>query len=324
MRSFLPIVSLACLSIRVSHSASVLIPKSLGTGDAGSQMTDFATIFAAASQINQKSGAPADAPPNQPVPGTAVTAVDGVQTTNTTATKREESGLQKRSLSDFQLVFSGGNTGPSDRDASIEGTAYLTYTVVPNNTYNVDACLQYCDSVQNCVFANLYYEFNNELLDFVFSEQSNLKCALYADEHTAVEKTNFGGQQSYPAPGPLTYIQDSSGYVSALFANPPAPEGYELVYGPTDGANNAPGYMGFAFLDRYDVDACAQLCDTRDPDPVGGACQYFNIWRAVIGGVPATYTCSMYYLVADPSTAVNYGQGSLIVTYARGYKRTGV
>jgi hypothetical protein len=90
------------------------------------------------------------------------------------------------------------------------------------------------------VFANLYYEFNNYLLDFVFSQQSNLKCALFADVATAAEKTNFGGQQSYPPPAPLTYIQDSSGYAAA-FVIPPLPNGYELVYGPTGGANNAPG-----------------------------------------------------------------------------------
>ncbi len=48
------------------------------------------------------------------------------------------------------------------------------------------------------MFVNLYYEFNNYLLDFVFSEESNLKCAAYGDIHNASEKTNFGGQASYP------------------------------------------------------------------------------------------------------------------------------
>ena len=96
--------------------------------------------------------------------------------------------------------------------------------------------------------------------------------------------------------------------------------------------------MGFAFLDRYDVETCASLCNTRPADPIGGMCQYFNIWRAVVNGTPTTYTCSMvctilyawagynlritqYYLVANPSTAINTGQGSLEVTYARGYSR---
>lgn len=51
--------------------------------------------------------------------------------------------------------------------------------------------------------------------------------------------------------------------------------------------------MGFVFLDKYDVDACAQQCNTRGADPSGGACQYFNIWRALVNGVPTTYTCSM-------------------------------
>lgn len=91
------------------------------------------------------------------------------------------------------------------------------------------------------VFANIYYEFNNDLLDHVFSEKSNLKCALYGDIHTAAEKTNKGGQQSEAPPAGLTYIQHSSGYAAKTLADPASPPGYELVFGPTDGANNAPG-----------------------------------------------------------------------------------
>jgi hypothetical protein len=63
--------------------------------------------------------------------------------------------------------------------------------------------------------------------------------------------------------------------------------------------------MGFAFLDKYDVDACAQLCNARGADPNGGGCAYFNIWRAVVSGIPTT-TCSMvrfmlsYSLLSPP------------------------
>ncbi|KAF8654305.1 hypothetical protein AX16_003533 [Volvariella volvacea WC 439] len=225
-----------------------------------------------------------------------------------------------RQVPGYHTVFEGTGTGEGDRDAAIQGTAYLTYTVVSNATYNVDACLAHCSQVPGCVFANLYYEYNNELLDFVFSEKSNLKCALYGDVHTEAEKTNWGGQQSLPPPGDLTYIQHSSGY-AADYADVATPYGYELVFGPTDGANNAPGYMGFALLDKYDTEACANLCNIRGSDGNGGVCQYFNIWRAVVNGVPTSYTCSMYYLPSDASTATNYGQGDLKVTYSRGYRR---
>lgn len=51
--------------------------------------------------------------------------------------------------------------------------------------------------------------------------------------------------------------------------------------------------MGFAFLDRYDVQACAEQCNQRGADSQGGECQFFNIWRALVNGVPTTYTCSM-------------------------------
>ncbi|KAJ7690901.1 hypothetical protein B0H14DRAFT_848414 [Mycena olivaceomarginata] len=284
-------------------------------------------IAQTAGQVDQKAAPPVDAPPNADVPPTGVTAVDGTVTNATiaevSATRRRDVGRFGKRQSGFEKVFDGK---PADqKDASIEGTAYLTYTVVPNSTYNVDACLAWAAKIDGCVFVNLYYEFNNELLDHVFSEKSNLKCAAYGDLHKASEKTNFGGQASYSQVGnetvPLTYITQSSGYGLASLVDPDTPEGYELVFGPTGGANNAPGYMGFAFIDRYDVDACAALCNGRGVDPNGGGCAYFNIWRAVVNGVPTTYTCSMYYLVADESTAVNYGQGDLVVTLSRGYRR---
>jgi hypothetical protein len=68
---------------------------------------------------------------------------------------------------------------------------------------------------------------------------SNLKCAVYGDTHTAVEKTNFGGQDL--GGGGLTYIKNSSGWSKAELVVPTTPDGYELVFGPTGGANNAAG-----------------------------------------------------------------------------------
>ncbi|RDB25513.1 hypothetical protein Hypma_006474 [Hypsizygus marmoreus] len=304
--------------------------------------TNDAHITRTLKAVNQKRGVADGALPEHAVADTIVTALDGklsniVITVGRSAWSRRDSKdklsrsnhkrltghgrVMKRTNSGYQEVFSGTGTGLKDRDASIEGTAYLTYSLVSNSTYNVDACLAFCDRTPGCVFANLYYEFNNELLDYVFSEKSNLKCALYADIHTEKEKTNKGGQQSIKPPAGLTYIQHSSGWAAKTLADPAAPDGYELVFGPTDGANNAPGYMGFAFIDKYDVNACANLCNNRDHDPHGGACQYFNIWRALVKGVPTTYTCSMYYIPADSSTAINYGQGDLKVTYSRGYRK---
>ncbi|KAG5641038.1 hypothetical protein DXG03_006312 [Asterophora parasitica] len=112
----------------------------------------------------------------------------------------------------FRQEFAGTGTGVDDRDGSIVGNAYLTYTVLNNATYDVTGCINFCNSVNRCVFVNLYYEFNNYLLDFVFPEKSNLKCDLYGKVHRAFEKTNLGGQQSIPPPAGLTYIQNSSGW----------------------------------------------------------------------------------------------------------------
>ncbi|KAK7033638.1 hypothetical protein VNI00_012638 [Paramarasmius palmivorus] len=304
--------------------------------DLSGTSTDSSSIAATVAQVDQKGGATGDAPPNQPPPETAVTAVDGnvldtsipVSNTPTRRALLQERAasarFRRQNLGNYKQVFAGTGTGPNDRDGSIQGTAYLTYTIVPNNTYSIEPCLAFCDRVSGCVFANLYYEFNNPGLDHEFSEGSNLKCAVYGDVHTAAEKTNMGGQQLYPAPGGLTYIQQSSGYALEQWVDIPTPDGYELVFGPLEGANNAPGYMGFAFLDRYDVQACADLCAKRGVDSQGGACKFFNIWRAVFSDKPQTYTCSMYYEVTDASTVTNYGQGDLKVTQSRGYRRKSV
>ncbi|KAJ6580372.1 hypothetical protein DFH09DRAFT_1309708 [Mycena vulgaris] len=108
----------------------------------------------------------------------------------------------------------------------IEVSAYLTYTVVSNATFNVAACQDWCrNNVAGCVFVNLYYEFNNELLDFIFSEKPNLKCAAYSDIHNAAEKSNFGEQSSYPQPVPPTYITQSSGWALNSYYDPDAPDG---------------------------------------------------------------------------------------------------
>ncbi|KAK7042954.1 hypothetical protein VNI00_008691 [Paramarasmius palmivorus] len=305
--------------------------------DLSNTSTDSDGIASAIQQVDQKTGATdASAQPNQAPPETAVTAVDGnvldvaIPVSNAPArrsllpVRAASAKFRRQNLGNYKQVFAGTGTGPGDRDGSIQGTAYLTYTLVPNNTYSVEPCLAFCDRVPGCVFANLYYEFNNPGLDHEFSEGSNLKCAIYGDVHTAAEKTNLGGQQLYPSPGGLTYIQESSGYALEQWVDIPTPDGYELVFGPLEAANNAPGYMGFAFLDRYDVQACADLCNKRGVDGQGGACKFFNIWRAVFSDKPQTYTCSMYYEVADASTANNYGQGDLKVTQSRGYRRKSV
>jgi hypothetical protein len=118
--------------------------------------TDTSNITSTVYIVYQKAGATEDASPNQPVADTAVTAVDGIVTeagtnsaTRRSFLKRSE-GFAKRSPSDFELVFYGTGTGLNDRDASVEGTAYLTYSLVSNATYNVDDCLAECDQVETC------------------------------------------------------------------------------------------------------------------------------------------------------------------------------
>ncbi|KAL0572741.1 hypothetical protein V5O48_009221 [Marasmius crinis-equi] len=103
---------------------------------------------------------------------------------------------------------------------------------------------------------------------------------------------------------------------------PAVPEGYFLAFGPLAAASSAPGYMGFVFLPSYDVAACASTCNTRDFDQVGGRCQFFNVWEAVVTSTnETTFTCAMYYLSTDASTATNTGDATISISAARGYSR---
>ncbi|KAJ3838677.1 hypothetical protein F5878DRAFT_582944 [Lentinula raphanica] len=299
-------------------------PATSDSYDFNGSSTDTSNIVSTAFQVDQKTGANANVPPNQPVANTTITAIDGRVENATISSSRRSLSIRgnpslRRQVSDYEEVFAGTGTGAGDRDAAVVGTAYLTYTLVNNATYNVADCLAFCDATPDCVFVNLYYELNNAWLDHVYSAHSNLKCVAYGDVHSAAEKTNFGGQSLSGTDGPLTYIQDSSGWASTSFIVS-TPDGYDAL-AELDGANEAPGYMGFVFLDQYDTDACAAVCNDQSPNDVGGSCKYFNIWRAVVDGIPTTYTCALYYIPADPSTATNHGQGNLTVTDSRGYKR---
>lgn len=128
--------------------------------------TNVANILHTLAMVKQKTGVAIDARPGEPVPETMVTAVDGQLTKSVIPGRRSswsrrdskdarnqrnsEARVVKRTNPEYTQVFTGTGTGPKDRDGSIEGTAYLTYSVVSNSTYNVDACLAACDKVTGC------------------------------------------------------------------------------------------------------------------------------------------------------------------------------
>ncbi|TFK66931.1 hypothetical protein BDN72DRAFT_871415 [Pluteus cervinus] len=225
------------------------------------------------------------------------------------------------SIPSYTQVFNGTGSGSRDRDASIGGEGYLTYKLVGNETYNVDACLDVCDSLPSCVFVNLFYEYNNNLLDFVFSEKSNLKCVAYSTVHTAKDKTNFGGQQSVPLPADKTYVQHSTGYAKTALWDPPLPEGYELVFGPEEGYIGDDGWLSTVLLDTYDVATCAVECTNLAPSTSNGVCQFFNINQVSVAGTAATTSCLLYSIPKSKSDLSSSTKDNTTFSYSRGYRR---
>lgn len=122
------------------------------TLDLNGTCTNSISIASTASMVDQKSGAGNDKSlPGKPPADTSVTAMDGELTTAGSLRRRHTPlGSVKRETSAFNPVFAGTGTGSNDRDAAIEGTAYLSYALVPNATYDVSACLAYCDNTEGC------------------------------------------------------------------------------------------------------------------------------------------------------------------------------
>lgn len=270
-------------------------------------VTPSNSILEAVSNTNQTSGPPATQPPAPVAPVTVATNTSAVVDTPAhrrsvaVAPLRRNRGNVARALNDYQVVSDG--TDPILSKAALQAPAYLTYSVIPNNAtltpaQRIAACAEKCDREPKCVSFNVFKEWNNPLLDYVFGEKSNIKCSLFGDVAVTSQLTNVGGQQLKSKPEPLTKITDSVVYTrGALVGTPATPAGYDFVFGPLNSAINGAGYMGYRALSMYDVQACANECNNALPDALGGACNFFNIWRGVVDGAPTTFTCSLYYQV---------------------------
>ncbi|KAH8834976.1 hypothetical protein DL96DRAFT_1549645 [Flagelloscypha sp. PMI_526] len=296
--------------------------------------TDVNGIIGTIKSVNQAFTLPLNALPDQAIQKTVVTAADGKLTDAAPVVPLSTDGTAEGAALIPRGGSHGGQTTPTFKevikgnisaagvpglDCSIEGIAYLGYTLVPNITYSVDDCLSYCKAKQGCVEFNIYYEFNNPLLDWVFNEKSNLKCVLWGDFHGQNEKTNCGGQQQAPEGWGKTYIERSSVYALPALPEPAVPTGYWKIFGPINFAIRSPGYYGYSLLSQYDVAACSAQCDAKS------GCFYFNLWRAVEDEKPKTYVCTLYGLnrgLISAAPATYEGQEGISVTWSRGYFKT--
>ena len=157
-------------------------PKSATSGvavDLSGTTTDESTIADTISAVEQKVSTPPDAEPDHPSADTVVSAVDGnltgadlVNVTTIADDGSASDSVSRRSVSrdSFHEVFAGTGTGNDDRDCAIEGTAYLTYKLVSNSTYNVDDCLDYCAGVDGCGEQRFVYLLSAFLWYFSFRE----------------------------------------------------------------------------------------------------------------------------------------------------------
>lgn len=168
--------------------------------DSDSIVTPADNLISALLSTNQTEGVPADAYPSEPVDATVV-ASNTSDVVDAPARRWLQSpqvrGLNKGNVATRDVLVERGRTYKTILDgtdpanaaysnAAVQMPAYLTYKVVTNATGQYEVakqdCLDFCDRTPKCVSVNIYQEFANPLLDWVFSEKSNRKCALYGDE----------------------------------------------------------------------------------------------------------------------------------------------
>lgn len=162
-----------------------------------SVVTPMDNLVSALLQTNQTEGVPADAYPSEPIQATEI----ATNTSDAIDAPQRRGLFQPVSLNKGNIARSTSQLGKHARDwttildgtlpanaqyasAAVQMPAYLTYKVVSNTSdYSVakSNCLSFCEKTPKCASANLFFEYNNPLLDWVFGEKSNLQCALYGD-----------------------------------------------------------------------------------------------------------------------------------------------
>lgn len=177
-------------------SHSVLAQGVVNTED--SVVTAADNVISSLLSTNQTQGVPDDAYPSESVEA-AVVATNTSDVTESPSRRWFEAatvrGINKGNVASRHVLTARGRTYGTILDgtdpanaayanAAVQMPAYLTYKLVSNTTsYEASKadCLAFCDRTDKCASANLYTEYENPLLDWVFSEKSNLKCALFGD-----------------------------------------------------------------------------------------------------------------------------------------------
>ncbi|SJK98127.1 uncharacterized protein ARMOST_01387 [Armillaria ostoyae] len=95
--------------------------------------------------------------------------------------------------------------------AAINGVDFITFGLVET----VHACMDFCDSVEGCLFINPFHDVDGK------DGSPDFTCSLFAGCHTADDATNTGGQTQ--PDGLIDSIADSSGFCKTNVTEPAGP-----------------------------------------------------------------------------------------------------
>ncbi|TKX20680.1 hypothetical protein C1H76_7066 [Elsinoe australis] len=217
----------------------------------------------------------------------------------------------------YNLTFQNWN-------ASNQAYGYLGYQLL--DTYDTSVCAAKCNSIEDCLAFNIYFERDPTVDPNVYScpnppSTTNIKCVFWSGPIYKANANNYGQWRA----GFQVAIAGSNGYVSNKIATPagyadPAYLGNSAINALTD-CNEGYTYMGLKIWtdSPFDVERCAQACTAQSvanlaSPPTDGSeaqtCQFFNTYQLVKNGNVVGQYCALYNTTWSASTATNYGSTS--------------
>ncbi|PNS19067.1 hypothetical protein CAC42_1803 [Sphaceloma murrayae] len=217
----------------------------------------------------------------------------------------------------------GYNVSFTNWNASNQAYGYLGYHLL--DTYNTSVCASRCDSIEDCLAFNIYFERDPTVDPQIYScpnppSTTNIKCVFWSGPINKANANNYGQWRG----GFQVAIAGSNGYVSKKIATPagyadPVYLGNSAINALSD-CNGGYTFMGLKIWPDvpFDVKRCAQACtivsDENRATIAAAAdgsqpqtCQFFNTYQLVKNGAVVGQYCALYNSTWSASTATNYG-----------------
>jgi hypothetical protein len=189
------------------------------------------------------------------------------------------------------------------------GAGYLGFYYL--NSYDVQSCAAYCNSVSTCLSFNVFYERDPTLNPSYDNTCPNpvagvaIKCSLWGVPASKAAASNFGQYRSQFQ----VVITGSNGYnlVNPTAASVPSFSPADVLAGAI---NNAATYLGSTYYNQaYDPSVCAAVCKATT------GCKYFNSFVLTQNAAQSGLYCMFHNAAVSKSAATLTGSSNGGISY---------